>query len=201
MPAHSQTSTAAIVAAGRRLLEQRGVDALTMHDVAVAVGVRAPSLYKRVSGRSDLLRLILEDATDELTSALDAAAGSGEPVADLRAMAAAYRRFAHCHPVTYSLMYAPHSPPGATQRSARSSATLLRIVTELAGPRHALLAARTIVAWANGFIMMELAGAFRLGGDVEQAWTFGLDQILTAICRAGRPRHRVGPANRTPAAP
>ena len=185
MPAHAQTSTAAIVAAGRHLLEERGLDSLTMRDVAVAVGVRAPSLYKHVSGRSDLLRLILEDATDELTSALDAAAGSGEPAADLRAMAAAYRSFAHSNPATYTLMNAPHSPPGATQRSARSSATLLRTVAELAGPQHALLAARTIVAWANGFITMELAGAFRLGGDVEQAWSFGLDQIPAAIRHAG----------------
>ena len=178
MPAHAQTSTAAIVAAGRRLLEERGMDSLTMHDVAVAVGVRAPSLYKRVTGRSDLLRLILEDVTDELTSIIDAAADSGDPAADLRAMMAAYRGFAHSNPVAYTLMYAPHAPPGATERSARSSATLLRVVAELAGPQHALLAARTIVAWANGFITMELAGAFRLGGDVEQAWSFGLDQVL-----------------------
>src|SRR5215469_5364773 len=186
MPAHAQTSTAAIVAAGRHLLEERGMDALTMRDVAVAVGVRAPSLYKRVSGRSDLFRLILEDVADELTSALDAAAISGEPVEDLRAMAAAYRRFAHSNPVAYTLMYAPNSSPGATERSARSSATLLRIVSELAGPQVALPTARTIVAWAHGFITMELAGAFRLGGDVDQAWNFGLDQILTAIHRTGQ---------------
>ena len=37
MPAHSQTSTAAIVAAGRRLLEERGIDALTMREVAEAI--------------------------------------------------------------------------------------------------------------------------------------------------------------------
>jgi len=185
MPAHAQTSTAAIVTAGRHLLEERGVDALTMHDVAGLVGVRAPSLYKRVRGRSDLFRLILEDVADELTAALDAAAGSGDPVADLRAMAAAYRGFAHANPVTYTLMFAPQTMPGATARSVRSSASLLRVVTELAGPRHALPAARTIVAWAHGFITMELAGAFRLGGDVEQAWDFGLEQVLAAIRRPG----------------
>jgi AcrR family transcriptional regulator len=191
MPAHAQTSTAAIVAAGRHLLEERGMDALTMRDVAVAVGVRAPSLYKRVSGRSDLFRLILEDVADELTAVLDAAASSGEPVADLRAMATAYRGFAHSNPIAYTLMYSPQSPPGATERSARSSATLLRVVTELAGPEHALPTARTIVAWAHGFISMELAGAFRLGGDVDQAWNFGLDQILTALHRAGAPAGQV----------
>ena len=183
MPAHAQTSTAAIVAAGRQLLEERGMDALTMRDVADAVGVRAPSLYKRVRGRADLFRLILEDVADELTSVADAATGSGDPAADLRAMIAAYRRFAHANPVAYALMYAPQAPPGATERSERSSATLLRTVAELAGPRHALPAARTIVAWANGFITMELAGAFRLGGDVEQAWDFGLDRVLTAVGR------------------
>jgi AcrR family transcriptional regulator len=43
MPAHAQTSTDAIVAAGRQLLEERGLEALTMRDVADAVGVRAPS--------------------------------------------------------------------------------------------------------------------------------------------------------------
>jgi AcrR family transcriptional regulator len=188
MPAHSQTSTAAIVTAGRRLLEERGLDALTMRDVADAVGVRAPSLYKRVRSRADLYRLILEDMADELTSALDAAASCGEPVADVRAMAAAYRGFAHSNPVAYSLMFTPQAVSGATARSVRSSATFLRAVTELAGPRHALPAARTIVAWAHGFITMELAGAFRLGGDVEQAWDFGLDGVLAAVRRqATRP--------------
>jgi AcrR family transcriptional regulator len=185
MPAHSQTSAAAIVAAGRHLLEQRGIDALTMQNVADAVGVRAPSLYKRVRGRSDLVRLILEDVADELTSALDAAAGSGDPAGDVRAMAAAYRGFAHANPVTYTLMFAPHAVPGATARSVRSSATFLRVIEELAGPRHALPAARMIVAWAHGFITMELAGAFRLGGDIEQAWDFGLDGVLK-VSAAGR---------------
>lgn len=181
MPAPAQTSTAAIVAAGRHLLEELGTDALTMHDVADAVGVRTPSLYKRVRSRSDLFRLILEDVTEELTAALDAAASSGDPAADLRAMMAVYRGFAHANPAAYALMYTPQAVPGATERSERLSATLLRLVTELAGPQHALAAARTIVAWTNGFIAMELAGAFRLGGDVEQAWHFGMGRVLDAV--------------------
>jgi AcrR family transcriptional regulator len=189
MPAPSQTSTAAIVAAGRRLLEERGADALTMQDVARAVGVRAPSLYKRVRSRADLLRLILEDVIDELTAALDAAAGSGDPVTNLRAMTTAYRQFARANPAAYALTYAPPSLPDATSRSVRSTATLLRVIAELAGPQDALPAARTLVAWANGFIAMELAGAFRLGGDVEQAWEFGLDRLLAAVAGpAPRPR-------------
>ena len=96
-------------------------------------------------------------------------------------MAAAYRRFAHSNPATYTLMFTPHAVPGGPARSVRSSATFLHIVAEVAGPQQALPAARTIVAWAHGFITMELAGAFQLGGNVGQAWDFGLDRVLAAV--------------------
>lgn len=196
MPAHAQTSTAAIVAAGRRLLEERGPDALTMREVADAVGVRTPSLYKRVRDRSDLLRLILENVTDELTGAADAAAGSGDPSADLRAILTAYRRFAHTNPAAYTLMNTPQPVSGTTARAERVSVTLLSLVTEVAGPQHALPAARTIVAWANGFIAMELAGSFRLGGDLEDAWAFGLDRVLGAVRRGNGDEERGPPLRR-----
>lgn len=180
MPARSQTSTSAIVAAGRTLLEEHGMDDLTMRDVADAVGVRTPSLYKRVRNRSDLFRLILEDVIDELTVTLDNAAGSGDTAVDLRALVDTYRTFAHANPVTYTLMWAPHTTLAAGARE-RMTVTLVRLVTDLVGPRHALSAARTIVAWAHGFITMELSGAFRLGGVVQDAWDFGLGRVLRAI--------------------
>ncbi|MEV7087899.1 TetR/AcrR family transcriptional regulator [Streptomyces sp. NPDC093085] len=207
MPAPAQTSTAAIVAAGRRLLEERGTDALIMRDVADAVGVRTPSLYKRVRNRSDLVRLILEDVTDELTAATDAAVRATDEAtdettahsaaADLRALMAVYRGFAHTNPVAYTLLTSPQAVAGATERAERASATLLRLVAQVAGPHDALPAARTLVAWANGFITMELAGAFQLGGDVEQAWHFGMERVLTAIQREPR-RHRPRQENAAP---
>jgi hypothetical protein len=51
----------------------------------------------------------------------------------------------------------------------------------LAGSDDALEAARTVVAWANGFISMELSGAFRLGGDVDRAFDYGVDRLAAAI--------------------
>ena len=88
---------------------------------------------------------------------------------------------AHANPAAWGLLNAPQPQPGATERSVRSSATLLRTVAAVAGERDALPAARTLVPWVQGFVTMELAGAFRLGGDVEQAWRFGLDHLLIAI--------------------
>ena len=51
----------------------------------------------------------------------------------------------------------------------------------------ALEGARTIVAWAHGFVSMELAGAFRLGGDLEGAYLFGIDSILAGVSARATP--------------
>lgn len=55
----------------------------------------------------------------------------------------------------------------------------------LAGPEHALESARLVVAWAHGFVSMELAGAFRLGGNVDTA--FALGSIGSPLRSSGLP--------------
>ena len=55
----------------------------------------------------------------------------------------------------------------------------------LVGETHALDAARTLTAWMHGFTSMELAGAFRLGGEVDAAWEFGLDRVVAGLADAG----------------
>jgi AcrR family transcriptional regulator len=187
MPAPAVTSEAAIVASARQLLEERGAAALTMRAIAAEVGVKGPSLYKRVRDRYHVIGLVLDQVADELTDLLDAAASTGSPMTDLRAMTSAYRRFALANPATYGLMFT--SDPligGAEARSRRSSTTLLDRMEALAGADDALPSARMLVAWAHGFITMELAGAFRLGGDVDVAWDFGLSRVLTALATGGR---------------
>ena len=58
MPTPDRTSLQDIVGAGRDLVETGGAAKLTMQAVAERVGVRAPSLYKRVRDRDALLVLV-----------------------------------------------------------------------------------------------------------------------------------------------
>ncbi|HET9520917.1 MAG TPA: WHG domain-containing protein [Candidatus Limnocylindrales bacterium] len=185
MPTPARTSTEAIVAAGRRILELEGLAGLTMQRVAADVGVRPPSLYKRVRGRGELIRLIANDLLRELEAAVDTAAASGDPRRDLAAIARAFRSFARAHPEGYSMVFGrlPTEWQPDLELTRRSSATLIRTVTALAGPHEGLEAARTVTAWANGFIGMELAGAFRLGGDVDRAFDYGIARLTEAIAR------------------
>jgi AcrR family transcriptional regulator len=58
MPTPERTSYAEIVATGREVLEESGPAGLTMQRIAEKVGVRAPSLYKRVRDREALVEAV-----------------------------------------------------------------------------------------------------------------------------------------------
>ena len=173
MPTPDRTSLQQIVDAARDILERDGLAGLTMQSVADAVGVRAPSLYKRVNGRDELVRLVAEATVADLTVRVE----RGRTVAEI---ANELRTFAHGHPAGYHLVFSPETRLSFELITA-ASAPILRVATELAGPDDALEAARTLTAWANGFIGMELAGGFNLGGDLERAWIYGLDHLVAAV--------------------
>lgn len=187
MPAPERTTIEAIVAAGRAIVEDGGLDALTMQAVARRVGVRAPSLYKRVRDRDELVRRIVEATADDLGDRLRAAAkdAGDDPRDVLVALAHDLRAFAHERPHGYRLIFGPLPAGGRPDRDvlARASAPMLDAVRQLAGEEHALEAARTVTAWANGFLFMELAGAFRLGGDLDRAYAWGVATLVSAIAR------------------
>jgi AcrR family transcriptional regulator len=190
MPTPARTSVQAIVTAARTILEAEGLEGLTMQRVAQAVGVQAPSLYKRVRDRGDLVRLISNDTARELSERLERAAASGDPVRDLRAVADAFRAFARERPAAFGLLFAPVPESWRADEALNraAAAVVVRLAGELAGPERALDAARLVVAWAQGFLSMELAGAFRLGGDVDEAWQFGIEAITASL--RSRPRRR-----------
>lgn len=186
MPTPERTSLDEIVRAGRDLLESGGLEGLTMQAVAQRVGVRAPSLYKRVRNRDELVALIADATLRDLGARVDAAAVGldDEPRAALRRIARAARDFARTRPAGFRLVFAPGADlPLDAESLAAAGAPVLRVAARLAGEERALDAARTFTAWANGFVSMELAGAFRLGGDVERAFEFGLDRLSDALAQ------------------
>ena len=175
MPAPARTTLDDIVAAGRRLLEDGGPDAVTMQAVAQAVGVRAPSLYKRVRDREALLGLVAAATVDDLAGRLAAAGAS------LDDLARTYRAFARERPEGFRLMVQAGTGTEALQAA---SAPVLRATAALVGEADALDAARLVTAWVLGFVSMELAGAFRLGGDLERSFGYGLARLGQALAPA-----------------
>ncbi len=183
MPTRARTSLEEIVAAARQILEEDGRGAVTMQRVAAAVGVRPPSLYKRVRDQAQLMHLVANDVATELADALDAAAATGQPETDLQQIANAFRSWTSRAPSAYVLLTSavPETWRPDTELNARMSAAVLRSTEQLVGPDRALDAARTFVAFVHGFVSLELAGTFRLGGDPQTAYRFGVSSLISAM--------------------
>ena len=182
-PAPSRTSVEAIVDAARRILEADGLSEVTMRRVAEQVGVQGPSLYKRVPDRAALVRAVADGVVTDLAQTLERATGTGDAGSDLRSVAHAYRDFVRRNPNGYRLLFAD-LPAGASPDPTALAALgdpIVRAMSGVTGDRVALEGARTVVAWAHGFVTMELAGAFRLGGDLDAAYAFGIDSIVAGV--------------------
>jgi AcrR family transcriptional regulator len=156
-----------VVAAGRRLLEEEGVAALTMRRLAERLGIRAPSLYKHLPDKAALEAAIIATGLGEAAAAFEAAVeDSPEP---LPALAAAYRTFALAHPHLYRLMNSgplprQRLPPGLEDRTA---APVLRVAGDQAR-------ARALRAFAHGMVMLELDHRFPPDADLDAAWQAGI---------------------------
>ena len=176
MPTPDRTSLDAIVEAARDLLEHDGLAGVTMNAVAHRVGVRAPSLYKRVESRDRLIQLVAEATLTDLNSRL----GVEQSVAEI---ANIFRAFGLERPAAFQLVLTPAAGTPVADASYRIASTeaILHSAGKLAGEEFALEAARTVVAWSTGFITMELNGSFQLGGDVDRAWEFGVARIVEAL--------------------
>lgn len=183
MPAIAKTSDEAVVKAARKLLEKRGAAALTMQAVADAVGVRAPSLYKRFPDRDALLDATAEHSAAELRDLIAAADEAPSAKAALTEMARAYRAFARKKPQSYGLLFADRSAAAGPTVAVRAAAVapVLARLAPLVGDKKVLHAARLLTAWLHGFVSMELAGAFKLGGDLDEAFEYGLKTLLDAV--------------------
>ena len=153
-----------IVAVARVMVERDGLDALTMRGVAEELGIRAPSLYKHVGGRDEILTLVQASLVEEFGRLMsDARAG---PSGGISAMAVAYRAWALEHPALYNLMMRHPLDRGLLPPGLESTAE----APVLAAAGDDRDTARALWAVAHGLVDLELAGRFPPDADLDGAW-------------------------------
>jgi AcrR family transcriptional regulator len=146
------------------VLEEEGPAALTMRALAARMGIRAPSLYKHVRGKDDILVGLQERALIDLAQHLATAAPG------LGALANAYRSWAKAHPKLYEVAT---RRPLAHERLTPGveSAAAAPIVDAAGGDEHL---ARALWALAHGLVDLELSDRFPPGADLEATWRTAL---------------------------
>jgi AcrR family transcriptional regulator len=184
LPTPAKTSLREIVAIARQLVETSGPEMLTIAAVAQRAGVKPPSLYKHFVDRSTRLKAVEIEVLGELEAWLRAETRGETPRARMVAMAYAYRAWGNLKPNRYKAIYSGNAFNDLEIRAAcLHSAQPLFEELRAAGVSEARLLplSRTLVAFLHGFVLMEVGNAFNLGGDVDEAFSAGLETILREV--------------------
>ncbi|MCV7444884.1 TetR/AcrR family transcriptional regulator [Mycobacterium paraense] len=172
------------------LLDEHGPDALQTRRVAGAAGTSTMALYTHFGGMRGLIAGVAEEGLRQFDAALTVPE-TDDPVADLFAVGAAYRRYAIERPHMYRLMFGSTSAHGinapagnvltltvaeiergipsfahvvrAVQRSMRAGRITVGAADEAT---DAAIVATAAQFWAlvHGFVMLELAGFYGAEG-------------------------------------
>jgi len=93
------------IAEAFRIIEEQGVEHLSLRDVARRVGVWHQAPYKHFPSRDHILAEIVARCFDEFAGFLKARPEAAEPHDDLRNMGLRYLDYARLHPLKYRLMF------------------------------------------------------------------------------------------------
>lgn len=171
MPYPSQVSRETIVAQAWQLIEAEGPENLSLSKLAEQLGIKAPSLYRHVGNKEGLLQAVNLHTSQQLVTGLNEAAAqaSGSTNEQITAIMHSYRQFALAHPHTYSLAFTNTNDALRPDENvlAQLAIPLQQLITAVSGPEHSLAALRGAMALVHGFVLLELHGQLRRGGDLE----------------------------------
>jgi AcrR family transcriptional regulator len=180
----TKTSEAKIVAAARRIVREQGCEALTQRAVAAAVGVKAPSLYKRFRDKAALLGAVRAEAFVDLEARLRAAAQGQPPAAAFLRIAAAFRAFAAECPDLYRLMFDPALQSVDRAAESRALAPFEAALRNMVGAGQGASAAHAALSLLHGFVRLEIDGAAPSPGPHDEAFHFAVFALLQGMAQS-----------------
>jgi AcrR family transcriptional regulator len=163
-----------IVTVARKILEERGLEAMSMRVIAAELGVAAPSLYKHLPDKQALINAMLADALREQGDIARAALeGSDDPIADVMGK---YRQWALDHPELYRLNMSGPLDRGPHVRSAE----LYGSVPLREAVRGDVISGVSIWAFAHGLVDLELKDRVPDCYDLDGLWARGIGALRSS---------------------
>lgn len=178
VPEHSRAEIASV---GIALADGAGLGAVTMRNVAQAIGTGPSSLYRYIANRDELLELMADQARGEISYD---GAYSGEPAARLLAIARQGHALYLRHPWLLDIPAGPIPGPSAIAFIEHCLAALSAV--DLSGP--AKLETIGLFSGAVRLFAQTEIERRRAGQDSTQ-WQGELAAYLSHIATAGRSPH------------
>jgi AcrR family transcriptional regulator len=179
MPFPAKTDPESILNAALEMLEQNGSNTLSMRNLATALQMKAPSLYRHYPDKATLETALKIRGSGLLQAALEKAIARQEPNQAMRKAANASLKFARTHPYLYDLMLAPGGTP-STGAAKDLWNTILKIVGNITGNPDDTASSVAYWAFVHGFCSLERSGQFGKSGPKE-GFEVGIEALITGF--------------------
>ncbi len=175
---------ASVVEAAVKLIDEEGIEQLSLGRLAERLGVRTPSLYNHVAGLSGLKHdLALYCLYDLLDRVLHATVGKSRAEA-IFVLANAYRAYAGEAPGRYALtLQAPDPADQEVQAIAQQIVDVIRAVLApyRLSEEDAIHAIRGLRSLVHGFISLEMAGGFGMPIDQDASFHWLINLYIAGL--------------------
>ncbi|MDQ2859145.1 MAG: TetR/AcrR family transcriptional regulator [Pseudomonadota bacterium] len=177
--------------AAERLFAEHGTEAVTIRQLAAAIGVSPMTPYRYFKDRDAILAAVRARGFDRHAQALERAydENPGDPVERANAIGAAYVRFALENPEAYTLMFDTRQAseadyPDLVRAGSRSRATMTRHLRDLVAT-GSLKGDPDLIGhlyWAalHGPLMLQLSGMLPAAYDARTL----IDALTAAVGKA-----------------
>ncbi len=180
-----------VVEAAIRLADDEGLDDLTLAGVADRLGVKPPSLYEHVDGLGGLRQALRLRGLETMASVFRRAVTGRSRDEAVRALADAFRRFAHENPTLYEATV--RSVARDTPEAKAAGEEILEILfAVLRGygieGEEAVHATRYLRSVLHGFTSLEASGGFGMPTQLEGSYRRMVDAMLATLEQWGKRR-------------
>lgn len=169
---------AEIARVARELLEEQGVEALSMRNIAARLGIRAASLYEHFADKRAVENAIiaagLYEQGDFIAAAVDA--DPDEPVIPI--IFRAFIEWARAHPQLYKLLMSRDLDRDAPDVAEAEQWAGVRLRAEVGEYRELSL---SFWSFAHGVADLEANERFPPGFDVEKIYATGMAALMMGL--------------------
>jgi AcrR family transcriptional regulator len=192
---HDEQTAAALLDAAERTVAERGVDALSLREVAGEAGTTTRAVYSVFGSKEQLLGALGARAFELLQEGLEELPPTEDARRDVVEAALMFRRFVLDHPALFSIGF-QRSDPAVSPRFRNAAEDALAVLyqrftpladAELLGGRRVDDAALQFNALCEGLAAVELRATW-LALDREQMWRDAVHALVTGFANGPSPK-------------
>lgn len=173
-----------VIAVAAELANEKGLDGLSLKDLAIRLKIRSPSLYNHISGLDELKREIMLYGWEQLGDAVMNAAENYSGYDAIKAMCRAFYRYAEKNKGVFGAMlwYNKYTDESSMKVTAAMFSQLYKTLGEVGISRemseHLI---RTLRGFLEGFSLLVNNGAFGHPADINESFELSLDVLVEGM--------------------